>query len=123
MPKRVLVVDDDRDLREFITECLTGRLYEVHTASGGNEGCKKARELRPDLVILDLLMPDMHGYEVCETLRKDGALKGLKILISSAKQYEVDKRRTKDLGADRYIVKPFSIRDLLDAVKDLVGEA
>lgn len=119
--KKILVVDDDRLMVDFITECLKRGDFQVETATNGAEGLAKARSYRPDLMVLDLMMPDMHGFDVCETLRKDADFKDLKILISSGKAYEVDKKAAKRLGADEYIVKPFSVDQLLTMVRGLLG--
>jgi DNA-binding response OmpR family regulator len=89
---------------------------------GGKEGCAKARSSKPDLVVLDLLMPDMHGFDVCQILKKDPSLRGTKILISSAKGYAVDKKAALRLGADGFLTKPYSLDALVDTVKQLVGE-
>lgn len=118
--KKILVVDDDRLMVDFIVECLKRDSYQVETAFNGAEGLAKARAFRPDLMVLDLMMPDMHGFDVCETMRKEPAFAGVKILISSGKAYEVDKKAAKRLGADEYIVKPFSVAQLLAAVSGLL---
>jgi len=119
--KKILVVDDDQAIVEFLTVCLRSARYEVDSALGGREGCKKAAASRPDLVILDLLMPDMHGFDVCQTLRNDRSLAGVKILVSTGKGYSVDKKSAMKLGADAYLTKPYSADQLLDAVAGLVG--
>ncbi|MBI2363016.1 MAG: response regulator, partial [Elusimicrobia bacterium] len=93
--KRILVVDDDRLMVDFISECLKRASFVVETAFNGTEGLAKARSFAPDLMVLDLMMPDMHGFDVCEALRQDPAFAGLKILISSGKAYEVDKKAAK----------------------------
>ena len=68
--KKILVVDDDRLMVDFITECLKRDSYQVETAFDGASGLAKARAFRPDLMVLDLIMPDMHGFDVCETMRR-----------------------------------------------------
>ncbi|MFA5139028.1 MAG: response regulator transcription factor [Elusimicrobiota bacterium] len=120
--KRILVVDDDQLMVDFVRTCLTDAKYEVDAAYGGKQGCEKARGTKPDLVVLDLLMPDMHGFDVCQALKKDQSLKDVKILISSAKGYAVDKKAALRMGADGFLTKPYSPEQLLNAVKDLVGE-
>ena len=119
--KRILVVDDDRLMVDFISECLKRASFSVETAFNGAEGLAKAANFAPDLIVLDLMMPDMHGFDVVESLRRDPAYSGLKILISSGKAYEVDKKAAKRLGADEYITKPFTIDQLLAAVNGLLG--
>lgn len=118
--KTVLVVDDDKEIVDFISHCLGDR-YQVHTAYDGLKGLRQARELKPDLLILDLMMPDMHGFEVCQTLRADEGLNAMKIMISSGKSYAVDRKAAQTIGADHYLVKPYTAEELLKAVQGLIG--
>lgn len=121
--KRVLVVDDDDDMRALMTMLLSGSC-EVASAADGAAGLELAKRLRPDLVVLDLLMPKMHGFEVCRRIREDADLKGTKVLISSSKSYQNDVRATVDeTGADDYIVKPFEVDEFLKRVGTLLGES
>lgn len=121
--KRVVVVDDDDDMRELMCMLLRDR-YEVSEANDGAAGIKKVREVRPDLLVLDLLMPIMHGFEVCQRLRADPELKNTKILISSSKSYAHDVRTAvEETGADGYIVKPFEVSDFNRAVDEMAGGA
>jgi DNA-binding response OmpR family regulator len=111
--KRVLVVDDDDDMRGLMV-FLLGDRYEVVAARDGEEGLALAKSLRPDLIVLDLLMPRMHGFEVVRKIRGDAALKTVKVLIASSKSYAHDvSTAVAETGADDYIVKPFD----LDAFK------
>lgn len=119
--KKILVVDDDRLMVDFICECLKRASYTVETAYNGADGLAKARTFKPHLMVLDLMMPDMHGFDVCEALRKDIPSESLKILISSGKAYEVDRKAAKRLGADEYITKPFTIDQLMTTVNGLIG--
>lgn len=121
--KRVLVVDDDDDMRALMTMLLSGS-FEVSSAADGAAGLELAKRLRPDLVVLDLLMPKMHGFEVCRRIREDADLKGTKVLISSSKSYQNDVRTTVDeTGADDYIVKPFEVDEFKKRVGALLGES
>ncbi|MFA5138185.1 MAG: response regulator [Elusimicrobiota bacterium] len=117
----ILVVEDDPGLVDFLTACLKCDGYTVEVACGGRLGCEKARSLKPDLVILDLLLPDMHGFDVCQNLRKEESLNGVKILVSTAKAYPSDRRAALRLGADGFLVKPYTSDQLLAAVKGLLG--
>ncbi len=117
----VLVVDDDRTLVDFLVEVLRRAKYVVEAAYGGTSGCEKAAAQKPNLVVLDLMMPDMHGFDVCQAIRKDRSLQGTKILISSAKGYDVDKKAARRLGADSFLVKPYTPEKLLEVVRELVG--
>jgi len=115
-------VDDDDDMRALMTMLLSGS-FEVSSAADGAAGLELAKRLRPDLVVLDLLMPKMHGFEVCRRIREDADLKGTKVLISSSKSYQNDVRTTVDeTGADDYIVKPFEVEEFKKRVGALLGE-
>jgi DNA-binding response OmpR family regulator len=119
--KRVLVVDDDDDMRSLMTLLLQDR-FDVTAAADGAAGLALAKSLRPDLVVLDLLMPKMHGFEVCRLIREDADLKDTKVLISSSKSYQHDVRTTVDeTGADDYIVKPFELEEFKQRVAKLLG--
>lgn len=119
--RRVLVVDDDGEMRQLIQLILAER-YELAFAEDGARGLDEIRRLRPDLVVLDLLMPRMHGFEVCQRVRADPELKGTKILISSSKSYQHDVRTAvEETGADGYIVKPFEIGEFNRRVDELLG--
>lgn len=121
--KRVVVVDDDEGMRELVVLLLRGR-YEVASARDGTEGWDLVRRVRPDLVVLDLLMPGLHGFEVCRRIRADASLKGVKVLITSSKSYRSDQRTAvEETGADDYLVKPFENEALQIRVKTLLGEA
>ncbi|NNN05213.1 MAG: response regulator [Elusimicrobia bacterium] len=121
--KKVAVVDDDEDMRHMMAHVLREH-FEVETAEDGEAGLALARRWKPDLVVLDLLMPKMHGFEVCRNIRGDGALKTTKVLISSSKSYTHDvKTAVEESGADGYIVKPFRIADFQKRVAELLGGA
>ena len=120
--KRVLVVDDDDDMRDLMVTLLSD-IYTVSSAHDGVEGLELARSLRPDLVVLDLLMPRMHGFEVCQRIRADAGLKATKVLISSSKSYQHDvNTAVEETGADGYIVKPFQIDEFKRRVAAMLAE-
>ena len=117
--RKAVVVDDDDGMRELMVELLRDR-YQVSSASDGETGLAMVKAQRPDVLVLDLLMPRMHGFEVCQRLRADPALKDLKILIASSKSYQTDMRSTcEETGADAYLVKPFDIQAFNKAVDSL----
>ena len=121
--KKVVVVDDDDDMRELMCMLLRDR-YEVSDANDGDKGLEVVRKVRPDVIVLDLLMPVMHGFEVCQRLRADPELKDIKILISSSKSYAHDVRTAvEETGADGYIVKPFEVSDFNRRVDEMAGGA
>ncbi|MBI4422110.1 MAG: response regulator [Elusimicrobia bacterium] len=118
--KRVLVVDDDSEIVSFVEMSLKDAGYEVYTAQNGQEGLDMAKSYRPDLILLDLAMPVMHGYEVCHAIRADSVLAATKIVVTSGKSYPVDIRAAKDAGADHYMVKPYGLNQLLDTVSRIL---
>jgi phosphoribosyl 1,2-cyclic phosphodiesterase/CheY-like chemotaxis protein len=120
--KKVIIVDDDPDMLDLMTEILKAN-YTVSTARDGAAGLEAIRKERPDLVVLDLLMPRMHGFEVCKKLREDDTLKGTKILISSSKSYIHDIKTAQSAGADAYIVKPFDLAAFTKQVDEMMGSA
>ncbi len=120
--KRVVVIDDDPDMRQLIQDVLSPH-FAVSTAVDGVEGLELVKKSRPDLVVLDLLMPRMHGFEVCKKIREDETLRGVKVMISSSKSYLHDIKTATGAGADTYIVKPFDVGTLLDKVNELLGES
>ncbi len=112
MATRILVVDDEPDLLELVRFNLAQAGFEVETAETGEEGITLARGHRPDLMVLDVMLPDLSGTEVCRRIRSDAELAGLPILMLTAKSEEVDRIVGFELGVDDYVTKPFSPREL-----------
>jgi two-component system, OmpR family, phosphate regulon response regulator PhoB len=110
---RILVIEDERDLQKVLEFNLGQAGHEVLTALGGRPGLQLAREHHPDLVLLDLMLPDLDGTEVCRALKRDPATSRIPVLMLTAKGEEVDRIFGLQLGADDYVVKPFSVRELL----------
>lgn len=117
---RILVVDDEPDTLELISFNLKNSGYEVLTAEDGDEALKKARRHTPDLVVLDLMIPEMDGLEVCKVLRKDPLTEKIPIVMLTAKGSEVDRVLGLELGANDYVTKPFSPRELVLRVRNLL---
>ena len=117
---KILVVDDEPEAVELVEFNLKGAGYEVATASDGAEALNKARRIQPNLVILDVMMPEIDGMEVCKLMRRDPATTGIPIIMLTAKASEVDRVLGLELGADDYVVKPFSPRELVLRVKKLL---
>lgn len=117
MPSRVLIVEDEPDIRELVVHHLKREGYQVSAAASGEEALRQVRATPPDLVLLDLMMPDMDGLEVCRRLRQDPATAALPIVMLTAKGDEVDRVLGLEIGADDYVVKPFSPKELLARVK------
>ncbi len=120
MSARILVVDDEPDLLELVRFNLAQAGHDVLTATTGQEGLDAVRRAEPDLVVLDLMLPDVSGTEVCRRLRADPAHQELPILMLTAKGEEVDRVVGFELGADDYVTKPFSPRELLLRVQAIL---
>lgn len=119
--KKVLVVDDDEEIVNFVDMVLRDAGYEVYTAYDGQAGLALVRSVRPDLVLLDLAMPMMHGYEVCQAIRADASMNNIKIVVTTGKSYLVDIKNAKEAGADQYMVKPYGSQQLRDMVSRILG--
>ena len=116
MPERsVLIVEDEENLLEALRYNLEREGYQVHTATDGGEGLDLARRLNPSIVLLDIMLPTLDGFEICRILRRESEVP---ILMLTAKGEEVDRVVGLELGADDYITKPFSIRELVARVRN-----
>ena len=118
---RILVVEDDPAILRGLVDNLRSESYEVVTATDGELACAIVRENSPDLIILDLMLPRLSGYEVCQRVRRDGV--NTPILMLTARGEEADRVLGLDLGADDYITKPFSIRELMARVRAVLRRA
>ena len=118
--RHILVVDDESDIRSLLTEILSEEGYEVDAAANASEARASRASRVPDLVLLDAMMPGMTGFDVCEAVRADAALRGTTILMLTAKGRETDVARGVGAGADAYMTKPFSTRELVAKVKSLL---
>jgi len=107
MTKKILVCDDEPYILMALTDAVEMEGYECVTAINGKEALEKARETLPDLIMLDIMMPYMDGFEVCRELKADAATRDIPIIMLTAKSQQVDIQRGKDAGADDYITKPF----------------
>ncbi|MBN2457639.1 response regulator [Candidatus Woesearchaeota archaeon] len=119
MKKRILVVDDDQNIVELVRLTL-GDEYDYIEANSGIEAIKKAKESKPDLILLDIMMPGMDGYEVCQKLRTDPETKEILIAMLSAKKEDHDILEGIDVGAIAYITKPFNATELVEKVEELL---
>ncbi|HEU4401194.1 MAG TPA: response regulator [Candidatus Polarisedimenticolia bacterium] len=120
MPQTVLVVDDERDIVELVRYNLVQAGYRVVTASEGRQALDLARRERPDLIILDLMLPVLPGIEVARMLRQDARTRRVPILMLTARGEEVDRVVGFEVGADDYVVKPFSPRELVLRVQAIL---
>jgi len=118
---RILIVDDEPNI-VFALELLMKREgYEVRSVGDGQKAFDTVREFMPNLIILDIMMPKMDGYEVCQRIRADASLKDVLIVMLTARGREVEKEKGLALGADYYVTKPFSTRELMMKVKEILA--
>ncbi len=117
MTAKILVIDDDRRITALLRRTLVFEGYEVQVAGGGEEGLRLAASWQPDLVLLDVLMPGLDGWEVCRRLRAAG---GVPVLMLTARDEVSDRVKGLDLGADDYLVKPFALEELLARIRALL---
>jgi len=118
---KILVVDDEPEAVELVEFNLKQAGYTVTTAADGAEALKKARAQIPDLIVLDVMLPEMDGFEICKTLRLDPSTAKVPILMLTAKAAEIDRVLGLELGADDYLTKPFSPRELLLRIKKIIA--
>jgi DNA-binding response OmpR family regulator len=116
---QILVVDDDPSICKFVQANLEARSYEVLTAADGEEAIRIAEKEKPDLIILDIVMPEMDGFAVCRKIRERS---NLPIIMLSAREGENDKEKCVACGASDYLTKPFVLRELLDMVKTMLKQ-
>jgi DNA-binding response OmpR family regulator len=119
-PQLVLVADDDDDILLLVTTRLRRDGFEIIEARTGDEALGLAQTRRPDVAVLDVGMPGLDGLEVLERIRADDALRGMRVLLLTAKAQESDVRRGHDAGADAYVRKPFSPAELSSRVRELL---
>jgi len=120
---RILVIEDERDLQQVIEYNLRQAGHEPVQAMGGEEGLRLAQERRPDLVLLDLMLPDLPGTEVCKALKRDDRTRDIPVVMLTARGEEVDRVVGFEIGADDCVVKPFSVRELLLRLQALLRRA
>jgi two-component system, OmpR family, phosphate regulon response regulator PhoB len=122
--KRVLIVEDQADIRKLIRMTLEFEEYEIHEASEGAAGLKLAREVHPDLVLLDVMMPgEMDGLQVCQALKATPGMGAVKVVLLTARGQARDREAGQKVGADEYLVKPFSPLQLIDTIERLMSAA
>ena len=120
---RVLVVDDEPDLIRVLQFGLQAAGYVVECAADGQEGLKKARESKPDIILLDLMLPKLDGYKICRLLKFDDRFKHIPIIILSARTQEGDQALALEMGANRFIAKPYEFTEILDLIEALLKES
>jgi CheY-like chemotaxis protein len=118
---RVLVVDDDDVIRQLIRVNLELEGFEVHTAHDGEDALAKARELQPDVITLDIMMPRLDGWDAAAKLRADPQTCAIKVVLLSARAQEADLRKGSRIGVDAYLTKPFDPDELIETVRRLAA--
>ena len=114
--KKILIADDELYIRLLVGSAL-GRDYAVLEASDGEEAIDIIRTQKPDLILMDILMPNLDGYTACYEIKRDQATKVIPVVMLTGIGYELNKKLAQELGADGYVTKPFNLQDLLDTVK------
>ncbi len=122
MPHKVLIVDDEPNIVLPLQFLMEQNNYEVNVASSGEEAIEKIMQFEPDLILLDIMLPGIDGYEVCEIVRLNPKWKQTKIIFLTAKGRDVDVAKGLVLGADEYIIKPFANAEVVSKVKKLLGD-
>jgi DNA-binding response OmpR family regulator len=120
---KILVVDDEIYIVHILDFSLGMEGYEVVTALDGEQALEKLHSERPDLIVLDIMMPKLDGYEVCKAIKSSPQTRHIPVILLSAKGRNVDQKLGFDVGADDYITKPFSPRKLVERINQLLGQA
>ena len=122
MGKKVLIADDEPNIVVSLEFLMKQRGYEVRVANTGEDALAAVGEFVPDLILLDVMMPRMSGYDLCQRVRENPAWQGIRIIMLSAKGRDIEVSKGIAVGADAYVTKPFSTRDLLARVAEMLGE-
>ena len=120
---KVLVVDDEIYIVHILDFSLGMEGYEVLTALDGEQALEKAKNEKPDLIVLDIMMPKLDGYETCKLLKAEESTRDIPVILLSAKGRNVDQKIGFDVGADDYITKPFSPRKLVERINAILGQS
>ena len=118
---RILVVEDEDNIATALEYLITREGYRHDRVASGAEALPRIRDTRPNLVLLDVMLPEVSGYEICESIRTDPALSGIKVLMMTARGSAVERRKGLALGADGFITKPFELKDLRAEVRRLLA--
>lgn len=120
--RKVLVVDDEPSIAKILRKQLEVAGFDVNVGVDGEDGLAKVREWKPELVLLDVMLPKMNGHDVCKVLKADPELKGIPVIMLTAKTQRQDQDLAQQQGADGFLTKPFQLSELLAKVKGLLGQ-
>lgn len=122
-PPRILVIEDEDNIAVALDYLMTREGYAHDRIASGAGAIERIRDTRPDLVLLDVMLPEVSGYEICQGIRLDPALSGVKVLMMTARGSAIERRKGLALGADGFISKPFELKELRDEVRRLLAPA
>ncbi len=120
--KKILIADDNENIREALTYLLEDEGYQLWLAKDGAETIEKVKEFHPDILFLDIMMPEINGYDVCQVIKSDPVLKNTYVIMLTAKGQVAEQERGKEVGADEYVVKPFSPMEILTKIKNILDK-
>lgn len=120
--RKILVVDDEPNVIRSLTFVLEKEGYDVSSATNGEEAMLKIRESKPNLMLLDVMMPKKNGYEVCQEVKGNSGLSDIHIIMLTAKGQQADREKGLNAGADEFMTKPFSLMAIVDKVKEILGD-
>lgn len=122
MSKKILIVEDEESLLKLEKIFLSSRGYEVSGVADGPSALEAVKNERPDLILLDIMLPEMDGFEVCKHLKDDDATSDIPIIMLTAKKSSEDMARGREVGADSYITKPFKSANVIETIQGFIGE-
>ena len=122
MGKKILIADDEPNIVVSLEFLMRQKGYEVRVATNGEDALRAVGEFAPDLILLDVMMPRLSGYDVCQKVRENPAWAGIRIVMLSAKGRDVEVNKGLAVGADAYVTKPFSTKDLIEQVARMLGD-
>jgi DNA-binding response OmpR family regulator len=121
MTKRILIVEDEPDLAFILKAFLLSEGYDVEIAEDGVDGVEAAQANPPDLILMDVMMPEMNGYQACRLIKSDPLTQGVPVIMLTAKTYQTDRYWGLEAGADEYLTKPYDERLILSKIRSMIG--
>lgn len=118
---KILIAEDDESTRELLKYIISSAGFDVSTAADGQLALNAILNAPPDLVVLDIMLPEVHGYAVCHQVKSNDALKQIKVLMLSAKSFPADRRQAQEVGADAFLSKPVNPGELIEKIKSLLA--